>query len=95
MAIKRIILLSGETEGPFLAAILRSHEANLQVDLASTKDELVAAAAGDLADTRLISFCSPVIVPADILARLPGPFLQFPPRAARIPGPIPQHVRPL
>ncbi len=89
MAIKRIILLSGETEGPFLAAILRSHEANLQVDLASTKDELVAAAAGDLADTRLISFCSPVIVPADILARLPGPSYNFHPGPPEYPGRYP------
>jgi methionyl-tRNA formyltransferase len=89
MAIKRVILLSGESEGPFLAAILRAHEATLQVDLASTKEELLTATTGDLTDTRLVSFCSSVIVPADILARLPGPSYNFHPGPPEYPGRYP------
>ncbi|MBL8629865.1 MAG: hypothetical protein JNM81_09570 [Rhodospirillaceae bacterium] len=89
MAIERIILLSGEGEGPLLAAILRGHEAKLAVDLVATKDELIAATTDDLAGARLISFCTSVIVPADILHRLPGPAYNFHPGPPEYPGRYP------
>ncbi|MBL8642728.1 MAG: hypothetical protein JNK21_02260 [Rhodospirillaceae bacterium] len=89
MAVERIILLAGESEAPFLAAILRAHEARLAVDLASSADELAAAAAEDLGRTRLVSFCSSVIVPASILNRLPGPAYNFHPGPPEYPGRYP------
>jgi len=89
MAIGRIVLLSGETEGPVLSAILRGHEAGLVVDLVSSLDALADAAQGDLGDVRLVSFCSPVIVPGDILSRLPGPAYNFHPGPPEYPGRYP------
>jgi methionyl-tRNA formyltransferase len=89
MAIKRIILLAGETEGPYLAAILRSHEAKLSVDHVNSVDELNAATAEDVAGARLVSFCSSVIVPAAVLSRLPGPSYNFHPGPPEYPGRYP------
>lgn len=89
MAVKRIILLAGDTEGPYLAAILRSHEAKLCVDHVNSVDDLKAAAADDVMGTRLVSFCSSVIVPAEVLARMPGPSYNFHPGPPEYPGRYP------
>lgn len=89
MAIRRIVLLAGENEAPYLAAILRAHDARLNVDPVHTKNDLLAACAGDLAGTRLVSFCSPIIVPGDILARMPGPSYNFHPGPPEYPGRYP------
>jgi hypothetical protein len=89
MAIRRILLLCGETEGPFLSAILRGHDGGLAVDILTNRPELDAATAGDLADCRLVSFCSPVIVPGDLLGRLPGPAYNFHPGPPEFPGRYP------
>jgi methionyl-tRNA formyltransferase len=89
MAIQRIILLSDPAEGPHLAAILMAHAPSLKVELATTLAELQTAASQELADTRLVSFCSSVIVPADILQALPGPAYNFHPGPPEFPGRYP------
>ena len=89
MAIRRILLLCGETEGPVLSVILRAHDAAVAVDILTSRAELEAATAGDLADCRLGSFCSPVIVPGEILVRLPGPGYNFHPGPPEYPGRYP------
>lgn len=89
MAIRRIVLLSGETEGPVLSAILRSHDPSLTVDLLTSRDALTDATGSDLTSCRLVSFCSPVIVPGEILGRLPGPAYNFHPGPPEYPGRYP------
>jgi methionyl-tRNA formyltransferase len=89
MAVGRILLLSGETEGPFLAAILRAHNARLQVDTLSTHEALAAACQEPLDGCRLVSFCSAVIVPDSVLRQLPGPAYNFHPGPPEFPGRYP------
>lgn len=89
MALRRIILLTGDSEGPFLEAILRAHDDNLVVDVANTPEALYRACEGDLTGCRLVSFCSSVIVPGPILARLPGPAYNFHPGPPEYPGRYP------
>lgn len=89
MAISRIILLTGAGEAPILAAILRAYAPGLIVDAATTADDLAAMSAGELAGTRLVSFCSAVIVPGALLARLPGPAYNFHPGPPEYPGRFP------
>ena len=89
MSIRRIILLSGESEGPFLAAILMAYDRELVVDLVHTSEGLQAAMDGPLDGCRLVSFCSSVIVPGDLLQRLPGPAYNFHPGPPEYPGRYP------
>lgn len=89
MAIARIILLTGDSEGPFLAAILRAHAPHLDVEIATTKTALAEATQGDLGGCRLISFCSAVIVPGEVLNRLSGPAYNFHPGPPEYPGRYP------
>ncbi len=89
MAIRRILLLSGQTEAPFLTVTLRAHNPALEVDSITTTAALETASQGPLDGTRLVSFCSPVIVPGPLLARLPGPSYNFHPGPPEYPGRYP------
>ncbi|MSO99115.1 MAG: hypothetical protein EXR11_13005 [Rhodospirillaceae bacterium] len=89
MSVRRIILLSGESEGPFLAVILMAYDRELVVDLVHTSEGLQAAMDGPLEGCRLISFCSSVIVPGERLQSLPGPAYNFHPGPPEYPGRYP------
>jgi methionyl-tRNA formyltransferase len=89
MAIGRIILLCGAAEAPFLGAILRAHDARLSVEAVTDRAALLAACDGVLTGCRLVSFCSSVVVPAAVLARLPGPAYNFHPGPPEYPGRYP------
>ncbi|MCB2108921.1 MAG: hypothetical protein KDE14_14525, partial [Rhodobacteraceae bacterium] len=85
----RIILLAGETEASFLAAELKSHDPSLQVDSANDRETLNALIPSLETHTRLISFCSSVIVPAEVLARFGSGTYNFHPGPPEYPGRYP------
>ncbi len=89
MTIAHIVLLTGETEAPVLARTLRGHNPALDITVIGDRPALAALPAADLARARLISFCSSVIVPPDILAALPGPSYNFHPGPPDRPGRFP------
>jgi methionyl-tRNA formyltransferase len=85
--ISRIILLTGETEAAILSQILRGQNPALDIIAVTRPGDLAAAKPGP--GTRLISFCSPVIVPKAFLAALPGPSYNFHPGPPDRPGRYP------
>lgn len=89
MSISKIVLLASEIDAPVLADILRRHNSRLTVMPVATLDALHAACANLPPVTRLISFCSPVIVPAKLLSALPGPAYNFHPGPPERPGRYP------
>lgn len=87
--VSRIILLTGEVEAPVLTDLLRAQNPSLEVRPVLKAGELTPACAGLNTGTRLISFCSPVIVPGAVLAALPGPSYNFHPGPPERPGRYP------
>ncbi len=86
-----IILLTGDVEGPHLAAVLMAHNPTVHVNHVDGADSLRAAldlAGGAAANAgcRLIAFCTGVVVPPDVLAALPGPAYNFHPGPPTYPG---------
>lgn len=89
MTITRIVLLTQPTEGDVLGKILRAHNPSLDTPVISDREALAGLAKEDVAGTRLLSFCSPMIVPADVLKALPGPSYNFHPGPPDRPGRFP------
>ena len=89
MAITRIILLTGEAEGPALSSELLRYNSGLEIDVAQNQRQLQKAAKKINDRTRLVSFCTSVIVPADILSALDGPAYNFHPGPPERPGRFP------
>jgi methionyl-tRNA formyltransferase len=87
--ISHIILLTGAVEAPVLSQLLRGHNPALNIRPVLKASDLAPACADLGAGTRLISFCSPVIVPGSILAALPGPSYNFHPGPPERPGRYP------
>ena len=82
----KLILLTGEVEAPHLSKMLRKQSSSLIVEAVTNAPGLSAAAQGDLAGVRLVSFLSDVIVPAAILSALDGPAYNFHPGPPAYPG---------
>ena len=89
MALSTILLLTGEAEAPILAGILRRVHPTIAITPVTTAAELASIASGDLSTARLVSFCSSVIVPEDVLRRLAGPAYNFHPGPPDRPGRYP------
>jgi methionyl-tRNA formyltransferase len=87
--IKRIILLTSPEEAPPLGDMLRVRNAGLEIIGVHDREAVVAACAAAEQGTRLISFCSSVIVPGAALAALPGPAYNFHPGPPNRPGRYP------
>jgi methionyl-tRNA formyltransferase len=87
--IKRIILLTSPEETPPLGDILRAHNPDLEVVGVHDREAVSAACAAAEPGTRLISFCTSVIVPGAALAALPGPGYNFHPGPPNRPGRYP------
>lgn len=86
-----IILLTGDVEGPHLAAVLMAHNPTVHVNHVDGEASLRAAldlAGGAAANAgrRLIAFCTGVVVPPDVLDALPGPAYNFHPGPPTYPG---------
>ena len=86
---KQIILLTGDTEFPFLSEALSPHNPSLEI-LHANSGETLDRAVGkcDLSPTgvRLVCFSSNVIVPGKILDRLGGPAYNLHPGPPEYPG---------
>jgi len=67
---QKIILLTGQREAPFLERFILERRSAAEVLTATDKATFQNIILGDLMDTRLISFCSPIIVPEAVLNRL-------------------------
>ncbi len=89
MTIAHIVLLTGETEAPVLTGLLREHNPDLAVTVIGDRTALAALPRAQFAQTRLISFCSSIIVPAGTLAAMPGPSYNFHPGPPERPGRFP------
>ncbi len=87
--ISHIILMTGEVEAPILTQILRAYNPALTVTPVTCAADLAPACAAPGLGTRLLSFCSSVIVPGDVLAALPGPAYNFHPGPPERPGRYP------
>ena len=86
-----IILLTGDVEGPPLAAALSAENPGLRVNHVDSAANLraaidVAGGPGANSGRRLVAFCTGVVVPADVLAALPGPSYNFHPGPPTHPG---------
>lgn len=89
MSISRIILLTSEADAPILVDVLHRHNSAIDVIPVATLEALHGAFAHLPPITRLLSFCSPVIVPAALLATLPSPAYNFHPGPPERPGRYP------
>ncbi|WP_420549737.1 formyltransferase family protein [Curvivirga sp.] len=85
-----LILLTGEVEAQHFSALLKTYQPDLNILQAATKEELRDVVDGlsdeELSHTRLVAFCINVIVPRDILKKLPGPSYNFHPGPPSYPG---------
>lgn len=84
-----ILLLSQPTIAGEVADILRRARTGLAVGIVETRDALEAAVAERGPRLRLVAFATPVIVPADVLAALPGPAYNIHPGPPDYPGLFP------
>lgn len=89
MTITRIALLTPPAEGEVLAKILKDHNPAAEISQISERAALAELAGKDLSGTRLVSFCSPLIVPPELLQALPGPAYNFHPGPPDRPGRYP------
>jgi len=85
-----LILLTGEVEAQHFSTILKSYKPDLNIVQAATELELRSVVEGlseeDLKQSRLVAFCINVIVPRDILKKMPGPSYNFHPGPPSYPG---------
>lgn len=86
-----IILLTGPVEQPALADKLRNHNPQLNFIATGSVAELLALKPAQLRRARLISFVTPVIVPAQTLAELGYGAYNFHPGPPHYPGWMPSH----
>ena len=84
---KEIVLLTGEVEGPHLAAALRGYNPALSVAHVEDRHQLTdACSKPSTGYRRLIAFCTSVIVPAEVLEAVDGPAYNFHPGPPTYPG---------
>lgn len=87
--LKCIIFLSGEAEASALGEVLTSHNPGLEIRNAPSRKVLDHLCQNLQPGTRLISFCSPVIVPATYLAAIDCGSYNFHPGPPSYPGRYP------
>jgi len=73
----------------FLTAILSRVRPDLPVDVLYTREDLTAWVATVTPATRLVAFCSGVLVPGEVLGALGGPAYNFHPGSPEYPGRFP------
>ena len=84
---QHIILLTGDTEFPFLSKAQQDANPALTVGHANSSTALSEAMAqSDPQSARLLSFSTNIIVPASVLSALPGPSYNFHPGPPAYPG---------
>lgn len=88
-SLNRILMLTGDAEAEALGRFLTSENPNLEIIPAPTRDKLDAACATPMPGTRLISFCSSVIVPGSYLETIDCGSYNFHPGPPSYPGRYP------
>jgi len=83
---EEILLLTEPVEAEGLKTILRHSAPSIVITHVVTRAELGSVAVAGLAGKRLIGFCTPVIVPKEILDALDGPAYNFHPGPPNFPG---------
>ena len=84
---RSIILLTGKAEWPFLRDVLKEQSETLRISWAPNKQELEYTCGGqDVSNSRLVAFCSSVIVRPEILSLFSGPCYNFHPGPPSYPG---------
>lgn len=82
-----IVLLTGEVEAPELGNMLKRHNRAVSVVPVFRRDDLAEACAAPCpGGRRLVSFCTSVIVPPDVLQAVDGPAYNFHPGPPTYPG---------
>jgi methionyl-tRNA formyltransferase len=87
---QRLLLLTGSFEAGILAPHLAKQGGGCTVHPVETLDKLEAALAEPGGTTRLLSFCTSVIVPRRVLDQLPGPSYNIHPGPPSFPGRHPE-----
>ncbi len=87
---KRLLLLTGTVEATNLVPFLARQSEYCGVRAVSSLEELRAAMVDSVPDTRLLAFCTAVIVPQDILSALSGPSYNIHPGSPDYPGRHPE-----
>lgn len=88
-SIERIILLTGEAEAAALGPVLTQANPSCTLVHAATRDDLVGACETKMVGSRLIAFCSPVIVPKPVLDDMDCGSFNFHPGPPSYPGRYP------
>lgn len=86
-----LILLAQPPERDTLAALLRQHNAQLDILTPNDKSDLTALPNATLARARLIGFLTPIVVPAQVLDSLGFGAYNFHPGPPSYPGWLPSH----
>lgn len=66
---RKIFLLTGKREVPFLTQFILERQPAIEVISATNRNEFQNIILSDLTDTRLLCFCSGVLVPKEVLNR--------------------------
>jgi len=88
--LERLLLLTGSFEAGILAPHLVKQNPDCAVRPVDSRDKLEEALAEAAGTTRLLAFCTSVIVPQRILAALPGPSYNIHPGPPSFPGRHPE-----
>ncbi len=85
----RLLLITDEDELPALKQLLTAAEPAVRIDHVDNLDALDQATRSPAGNLRVLAFLSPVILPARILDRLPGPAYNFHPGPPEVRGLFP------
>ncbi len=88
-AVRRIILLTGEAEASALTPLLTKANPSCDVVHASSHNDLLTLSRDKVVGSRLIAFCSPVIVPKSVLDDMDCGSFNFHPGPPTYPGRYP------
>lgn len=84
--LREIVLLTGSQEAPHLTAFLRRRNPGLIVTHVETREDLICACYPPRRAARLLAFCTPTVVPGDILETFAGGAYNFHPGPPTYPG---------
>jgi methionyl-tRNA formyltransferase len=87
---RRLLLLTGEFEAGVLIPFFSRHAPEATVEAVHFGSTLEAAVLAGAEGTRLVAFCTSVIVPSALLALLPGPSYNIHPGPPSFPGRHPE-----
>ena len=87
---RRLLLLTGEFEAGILIPFFTRHAPDARIEAVHLGGDLESAVLSGTEGTRLLAFCTSVIVPPALLALLPGPSYNIHPGPPSFPGRHPE-----